>query len=100
MFARSFWLRGTGLIFKKFIPGKMDALVFERCSSLHTFFLKYKFDIIFVDKSKKVIKLYKDASPWQTFFSGSRLFEYCCAVECPSGTIENSNTNIGDMLNF
>ncbi len=76
----------------------MDCLIFERCSSLHSFFLKRNFDIIFVDKSKKVIKLYKEAKPWRIFNADCRWFEYCCAIECPPGTVEKSNTHPGDQL--
>lgn len=100
LIARSLFDRGTGLLCKKFIPGKMDAMIFERCSSLHTFFMKYKFDAFFVDKSKKVIKLYKDARPWRIFNAKVGVFADCTAVECPSGTIEKSNTAIGDIIEW
>ena len=59
LIARSLWERGTGLICRKFEAGKMDAMIFDKCSSLHTFFMKYKFDVFFLDKSKKVITLYE-----------------------------------------
>ena len=47
LIARTFFDRGTGLLFRKFIAGKMDGMIFERCSSLHTFFMRYDFDIFF-----------------------------------------------------
>ena len=37
--------------------------------------LFYKFDIIFVDKSKKVITLYKSAAPWRIFSAKCKLFQ-------------------------
>ena len=100
LIARTFFDRGTGLLFRKFITGKMDGMIFERCSSLHTFFMRYDFDIFFVDKSKKVIKLYKDAKAWRIFNADAGLFCYCSAIECPSGTIEKTNTAIGDILEW
>lgn len=100
LIARSLWQRTSGLIVRKFIPDKMDGMIFERCSSLHTFFMFYKFDIIFVDKSKKVIKLYKSAAPWRIFSAGVSLFQSCTAIECPEQTIAASSTQIGDILDW
>lgn len=100
LIACSLFDRGTGLLCKKFSHEKMDAMIFERCSSLHTFFMKYKFDAFFVDKSKKVIKLYKDASPWRIFSAGFGIFSECTAIECPSGTIDRSNTALGDIIEW
>ena len=98
--ARTFNERLTGLVFRKFVDGKMDGMIFENCSSLHTFFMRYKFDIFFVDNSKKVIKLYKDALPWRIFNADAGLFSRCSAIECPSGTIEKTNTAQGDILEW
>lgn len=102
LLAASFAQRSTGLITRRFEPQKMDAMVFFRCSSLHSFFMSYKFDIIFVDKSKKVITLYKSALPWRIFKCRCRLFENCTAIECPENTIDRTHTQIGDVieLNF
>ena len=75
LIAVSFIERGFGLIVKKFIPQKMDAIIFYNCSALHSFFMNYKFDIFFVDKSKKVITLYKDAAPWHIFTAKCKLFQ-------------------------
>ena len=98
--ARSLFDRGTGLLCKKFVDGKMDAMIFERCRSLHTFFMKYKFDAFFVDKSKKVITLYKDAPPWRIFNADAGLLTNYTAIECPSGTIERTNTTVGDIIEW
>ena len=100
LFAETFFQRSTGLIVRKFEPQKMDAMIFFKCSSLHSFFMSYKFDIIFVDKSKKVITLYKSAAPWRIFNSKCGLFQNCTAIECPEKTIEQSNTQIGDIIEW
>ena len=100
LIAVSFIERGFGLIVKKFIPQKMDAIIFYNCSALHSFFMNYKFDIFFVDNSKKVIKLYKGALPWRIFNADAGLFARCNAIECPAGTIEKTNTAQGDILEW
>ena len=100
LIARSVWDRGTGLLFRKFEDGRMDAMIFDRCSSLHTFFMKYKFDVFFLDKSKKVITLYESASPWRIFNAKIKLFQHCTAIECPEYTINKTNTQVGDIIQW
>lgn len=36
------------------------ALLFEKCNSIHTFFMKQKIDVILCDKNNKIIFYYKD----------------------------------------
>lgn len=100
LFAETFLQRSTGLITRKFEQQKMDAMVFFHCSSLHSFFMSYKFDIIFVDKSKKVITLYESAAPWKIFNCKCRLFQNCTAIECPENTIKKSGTQTGDIIEW
>ena len=100
LIARSLWERGTGLICRKFEAGRMDAMIFDKCSSLHTFFMKYKFDVFFLDKSKKVITLYESASPWHIYNAETKIFRHCTAIECPEFTIKKTNTAIGDIIEW
>ena len=44
-------------MFKKEIN---ENLVFIHCSSIHTFFMKNNIDVLFFDKDKKLLKVYKD----------------------------------------
>ena len=40
---------------------KIDhALLFSKCNSIHTFFMKANIDVIMTDKSNKVIAIYKN----------------------------------------
>ncbi len=78
----------------------MDAMIFDKCSSLHTFFMKYKFDVFFLDKSKKVITLYESASPWHIYNAETKIFRHCTAIECPEFTIKKTNTAIGDIIEW
>jgi len=55
--AKTFLKKLKGLMFKKEI---LENLVFIRCSSIHTFFMKKDIDIIFFDKNKNFLKLYKN----------------------------------------
>ena len=54
---KSFFSRFKGFMFKKNIK---DALLFNRCNSIHTFFMKENIDVIMCDNDNKVLFVYKD----------------------------------------
>jgi len=67
------------------------------CSSIHSFFMKFKFDAVFIDKKNKVVYLIPDMPAWQV----SKLcFSAHSVVELPSGVIKETDTAIGDFLEF
>ena len=54
---KSFFSRLKGFMFTKNID---KALLFDRCNSIHTFFMKENIDVIMCDKDNKVLYDYKD----------------------------------------
>ncbi len=57
---KSFFSRLKGFMFQKNIN---KALLFNRCSSVHTFFMKEKIDIILCDKNNKILYYYPEVQP-------------------------------------
>ena len=56
----TFFSRLKGFMFKK----KIDkALMFERCNSIHTFFMKSNIDVIMCDKENNIIYYYNNLKP-------------------------------------
>ena len=93
--ARSFSERAFGLIFRKF-SDSFDGMVFERCNLIHSFFMSYKFDLIFVNKSQQVVALYESAKKNRIFYGGTAL--NLTAVELPEGVIQKFGIEKGDFL--
>lgn len=62
--AKSFFQRAKGLLGKNSIPSD-EVLWIERCPSVHTFFMKFPIDVVFVDKEMKVTKIHKNLKPWR-----------------------------------
>ena len=62
--ARTFFGRFLGLMF---IPQESfcGGLFIPKCSSIHTFFMHFCIDVIFLDKTSKVIKIVKNIKPWR-----------------------------------
>lgn len=53
---KSFYSRLMGFMFKKNIS---YALLFKRCNSIHTFFMKEDIDVIMCDKDNNILYFYK-----------------------------------------
>lgn len=92
-YAKSFWARSRGMIARDFT--NFDAMVFENCHAIHTFFMGIKLDVIFVDESYKICSLYESVSTWVPIVRDSNAK---VVIELPVGTIVQSKSCIGDIL--
>lgn len=59
--ADTFLTRLKGLMFIKEAPPK--GLFLKKCNSIHTFFMKFNIDVVFLDKDNKVIKIIRGLKP-------------------------------------
>lgn len=91
LFKRTKGLLGT----KDFRSG--EAMVIKNCNSVHTFFMSFPIDILFVDKSCRVLKAISSLKPFRIT---PLYFKADFVVELPVGTIESSSTTIGDLLSL
>lgn len=71
-----------------------DGLWITPCESVHTFFMKFPIDLVYLDKQRKVRKLRHAVGPWRM----SACLSAHSILELPAGTIERSGTSIGDEL--
>jgi len=86
--------RIKGLLGRKdFQPG--EALIIKPCNSIHTFFMRFSIDVLFVDKNNRVIKALPSIKP---FCFTSIYFKAHLAIELPAGTLDSSLTQEGDSL--
>lgn len=74
-----------------------QGLLFKKCSSLHTLFMRFPIDIVFLDRDGKVLKLKKGVKPFKLVAAPLRSYY---ALELPESTIARSNTRGGDQLIF
>lgn len=94
--AQTFVNRALGLILKSSLK-EGEGLVIKPCCSIHTFFMKFAIDVIFVNKKNEVIALYKNVKPWRILpiHLASRY-----VIELPSGTITAKNITEHDIINI
>jgi uncharacterized membrane protein (UPF0127 family) len=92
--AEGFFARGCGLMFTTLLP-EGGGLIIEPCNSIHMFFMRYPLDVIFIDKSGQVLFMYEAIKPWRVgrLVRGART-----AIELPAGSINGSQTAVGDIL--
>lgn len=88
--------RMRGLLGYKEIK-KGQALILNPCNSIHTFFMKFPIDVLFLNKSNQVIKIIHSM---KSFRLSNIYFSSKLAVELPIGTIEASQTQKGDIICF
>ena len=64
------------------------------CESVHTFFMKFPIDLVYVDKRHKVRKVRHSVAPWRM----SACLSAHSVIELPAGAAEQSGTQAGDEL--
>ena len=74
-----------------------QGLLFKGCSSLHTFFMQFPIDIIYIDRGGKVLRAAPEVRPFRLVPAPIRAYY---ALELPAGAINNSKTRVGDHLAF
>lgn len=89
--------RAVGLMFSKPTQSAM-ILNFGRETkvSLHTYFVFFPIDIMFVDSRLRVVELVS-MQPFTTYTAKKKA---SCVVELPAGTIEKTRTKVGDEIAF
>lgn len=80
-------LKHTGLA-----PG--EGLWIVPCESVHTFFMKFAIDLIYLDRDHKVRKVRSAVPPWRL----SACLPAHSVIELPAGTAEETGTRPGDVL--
>lgn len=69
MIARTFAERSRGLIGRpKPPPG--EGLLILRCNAIHTFFMSYPIDAVFLDRDDRVVREVRGIKPWRMFVWG------------------------------
>lgn len=90
------WLRMKGLLGRESLANGAGLLI-TKCNSIHMFFMKFALDVIFLDSTDQVVGLVKNIPP----FALSPLFWNANkAIELAAGTIETTETKIGDRFSF
>lgn len=80
-----------------FVSG-LDAgagLIIDPCTSIHTFWMRFPIDVLYMDRDNQVIRADEAVKPWRIgpVFTGSKW-----VIELPPGTIVSTGTQPGDII--
>lgn len=85
--------RRTGLLkHDRLDPGQ--GLWIVPCESVHSFFMKFAIDLVYLDRNKKVRKVRHRMLPWRV----SACLSAHSILELPAGAAAASSTQAGDQL--
>ncbi len=92
----NFQERLVGLMFRRDISD-FDALVIDKCDAVHTFFMMFEIDVIFLNKDKVVIDIQRNLSPFRI----SRfVIDAYYVIEVPSNRNNEDYFSCGDVIDF
>ena len=64
------------------------------CEAVHTFFMRFSLDLVYLDRKHRVKKVRENVPPWCV----SACFSAHSVLELPSGAIRESQTRRGDLI--
>ena len=75
-------------------PG--EGLWIVPCESVHTFFMQFPIDLVYLDRNNRIRKLRSEVGPWRI----SACLSAHSVLELPPGTIRATRAERGDMVEF
>jgi uncharacterized membrane protein (UPF0127 family) len=92
--ADSIFKRGTGLLGRKSLEMN-QGLWLKPGNNIHTFFMKFAIDCIFIDKNLEIKGIVKSVKPFR--FVGP-YWKASSVIEAKAGFAEKMNLKVGDQL--
>jgi uncharacterized protein len=94
--ANTFWPRLRGLLGRSYLDADAG-MFFDMCTSIHTFFMKFSIDVVFVDKNSRVVKTFKSVKPGRLIWP---ILTARAVYEFAEGAIARGRIEVGDELHF
>ncbi|GGG00598.1 DUF192 domain-containing protein [Paenibacillus abyssi] len=94
--AQTFLRRLKGLMFTNHLPSG-TGLHLAPCQSIHTFFMNYAIDVIYLDDQQQIVGIENKLQPGKL---GQVFRNSVSVIELPAGTLENSKTRVGHTVRF
>lgn len=91
--ARGFLDRALGLLTRSDLPAD-EGQFFAHCSSVHTFFMRFPIDVLFLDPHGRVIALHEHVAAWRILHrtGAAGVLELAAGAACRAGL------GVGDLL--
>ena len=91
--ADTFWRRFRGLMLRsRLAPG--TGILFVPCGSVHTAFMRFNIDVVFVNRNGYAVKIVEDVPPWRIAIAA----QAHAVIELAAGSLKRHEVSIGDRL--
>ena len=70
------------------------ALVLSPCWSIHTMFMRFPIDVVFVDRDGRAVRIVRELAPWRIAVAPRAH----AAIELSAGSVRARDVRIGDEL--
>lgn len=94
--ARSFFQRTKGLLGRNSME-RGEGLYISKCASIHTFFMKFAIDVLFLDKDMIVTRAIIGIKPYGLAFSP---WSTTGVLEFWHGALEDTPCSVGDRISI
>lgn len=93
--ARTFFTRLKGLMFRDALPAG-EALLLAPCPQIHTCFMRFAIDVVFLAEDGTVLYVIENMKPWRI----SPIVRHCVqTLEMPGGTL-SGRVQTGQRVDF
>lgn len=96
LLALTSWERMRGLLARPRL-GQDEGMLIRPCRGVHTWFMSYPIDVLFIDRGGQVVALCQNLGPWRL---SPVVMRACCVLELAAGRAERTRTQVGDQLAF
>ncbi|MBP7275087.1 MAG: DUF192 domain-containing protein [Kiritimatiellae bacterium] len=86
--------RALGLMGRKVWPAGV-ALRIRNCASIHTCFMRFAIDVVFLDADDRITRVTRGLPPWRAAFGGRTART---ALEWLAGSLPEDGLHIGDRV--
>lgn len=92
---------GTGAQRSKGLLGRTglapgEALWIVPCEAVHTFFMKFSLDLVYLDRRRRIVKIKRNVAPWRL----SACVRAHSVIEFAAGALHPEGVHLGDQLVF
>ncbi|TMK68865.1 MAG: DUF192 domain-containing protein [Actinobacteria bacterium] len=85
--------RMRGLLGRRSLPSG-EGILLRPASSVHTAFMRFSIDAVFLDREGRVLKIARELRPWKT--AGRRRAK--AVLELPAGEADRRGIEVGERL--
>jgi hypothetical protein len=93
--AKSGGKRSKGLLGRRGLSAG-EGLWILPCEAIHTFFMQFAIDLVYLDRRNHIKKVVSNVPPWRM----SACLSAHSVLELPTGTVQSSQSRPGDLVEF